>query len=58
MFLGTIASLQQCNPNIPMNIPMFRKAAGCRGKNRMECRTGSKKQCINGNNAKPKKAKP
>ena len=29
---GMLVSLQQWNPNIPMIIPMLRKASGCRGK--------------------------
>ena len=31
-FCGMLASLQQWNPNIPLNIPMLRKAAGSRSK--------------------------
>ena len=27
-----LASLQNWNPSIPMNVPMLRKASGCRGK--------------------------
>ena len=32
IFCCMLASLQQWNPNLPMNIPMLRKAAGYRGK--------------------------
>ena len=32
MFCGMLASLQSWNPNIPMNIPILRKAAGSRVK--------------------------
>ena len=31
-FCGMLASLQQWNPNIPLNIPMLRKASGSRSK--------------------------
>ena len=31
-FCGMLASLQQWHPNIPLNIPMLRKAAGSRSK--------------------------